>query len=339
MRIALDAMGTDDHPAPEIEAVAQALDTWHEPILLVGPKERLGALLAARGISKTHVEIVHAPTVLEMTDKPAEAARAKPDSSMAVGMRLLKEGRADALVTCGNTGGALATAIFGLGRIRGMKRPALAAVFPVRQGSAVVLDIGANTDCKAEYLVQFAIIGGVYAEKVLGRRSPTVGLLSNGEEAGKGNQLIKDSHALLEKSDLNYLGNIEPKEVYAGGVDVVISDGFVGNVFLKTSEAVAALLVELIGEEIRRQPLTSLGGILARPAFRRVRDILDPAEYGAGILLGVDGLVFIGHGRSQAKAVFHSIRVARQAVGSDLLAAMQAAIHGRLYSSKPKEAE
>ncbi|MFP3854206.1 MAG: phosphate acyltransferase PlsX [Anaerolineales bacterium] len=329
-RIALDAMGTDDHPEPEIQGLIQALESWPDPILLVGKDELLESRLAEAGISDDRVQVIHAPEVLEMTDKPADSARGKPKSSMAVAMELVKSGEADAFVTCGNTGGALANAIFRLGRIRGLKRPALTAAFPVRNGQALVLDIGANADCKPEFLLQFALMGSVYAEKVLGVGSPKVALLSNGEEAGKGNELIKESFPLLKDTSLNFIGNVEAKEAYAGKADVVVTDGFVGNVFLKTSEAVSALLIDLIREHIKASPITSLGGALARPAFRRVGNILDPEQYGAGVLLGVNGLVFIGHGRSGATGVYNAIRVARQAVETHLLDALSESIQHRL---------
>lgn len=330
LRIALDAMGTDTHPDPELAAAAQAYQTWGDPVLLVGPQALLTSRLSQVGMSPDQVVIVDAPEVLEMTDKPANSARGKPVSSMAVGLDLVKTGRADAFVTCGNTGGAMANALFRLGRIRGVKRPGLTGQFPVRTGHALLLDIGANTDCKPEYLAQFAILGSVYAETGLGVSSPRVALLSNGEEAGKGNQLVKDASHLLEHAGLNYIGNVEPKEFYRGEADVIVTDGFAGNIFLKTSEAVASFLVDLIREQITTSPVSSVGGLLARPAFRRVGAVLDPAKYGAAPLLGVDGLVFIGHGRSGSEAVFNGLRVARQAAESSLLERLRGAIHSRL---------
>lgn len=328
--IALDAMGSDEYPEPEIQGLKMALERWPEPVLLVGQADLLEGRLAEAGISDDLVRVVHAPEVLEMTDKPTEAARGEARNSMAVAMELVKSGEADAFVTCGNTGGALANAVFRLGRVRGVKRPGLSAAFPVTNGQALVLDIGANTDCRPEYLLQFALMGSVYVEKVLGVGSPRVALLSNGEEAGKGNELIKETFPLLQSSDLNFIGNVEAKEAYAGQADVIVADGFVGNVFLKTSEAVAAHLIGLIREQITAGTITSLGGLLARPAFRQVGKILDPEQYGAGVLLGVDGLVFIGHGRSGPTAVFNALRVARQAVESNLLAALADAIQQRL---------
>lgn len=332
MKIAVDAMGTDGHPAPELGAVAKAVETWPDPIVLTGPEDLLESRLAAAGIPDDRVQVVHAPAVLEMTDKPADAARGKPESSMAVGIDLIKRGEADAFVTCGNTGGVLANAILRLGRMQGVKRPGLTAAFPVEGGRALVLDIGANTDCRPSYLLQFAGLGSVYAEKVLGVGSPRVALLSNGEEPGKGNQLIKEVFPLLQQSDLNFVGNAEPKEVFGGAADVIVTDGFIGNIFLKSSEAVASFLIEMIRSEIRGSLRTSLGGLLARPAFSQVGDVMDPELYGAGTLLGVKGLVFIGHGRFGPEGVYNAIRVARQAAETELLVALRDTIQNRLRS-------
>jgi len=330
MRIVLDAMGSDTHPDPEVDAAAQAADLWGDPVLLVGPQEVLEARLRAVGVGPERVRVVHAPEVLEMTDKPADTARGKSRSSMAVGMELVKSGEADAFVTAGNTGGAMANALFRIGRVRGVKRPALAGVFPVRSGQAVLLDIGANADVRPEYLVQFAVFGSLYAEIVFGRPSPRVALLSNGEEAGKGNALVKEAFPLLQGAGLNFVGNIEPKEFYAGKADVAVTDGFTGNVLLKTSEAVASFLISLIREQIKSSPVSAVGGLLAKPAFKRVGALLDPAEYGAAPLLGIDGLVFVGHGRSDARALISAIRVARQAVSRGLLQALRREIQARL---------
>jgi glycerol-3-phosphate acyltransferase PlsX len=337
MRIVLDAMGSDTHPDPEVEAAIQASRKWADPILVVGPQPQLQPLFDAHGAGEPQIRLIHAPEVLEMTDKPADAARAKSKSSMAVGMQLLKNGEADAFVTAGNTGGALANALFQLGRIRGVKRPALAAIIPVRDGWAIVLDIGANADCKPIYLLQFAVLGSLYARIALGKESPRVGLMSNGEEAGKGNQLIKETFPLLSKSGTNFIGNVEPKEVYAGEADIVVTDGFTGNVFVKTSETVADFLTRIIRQQISSAPATALGGLLARPAFRRVGKLLDPSEYGAAPLLGIDGLVFVGHGRSDARALLSAIAMARQAVAQDLLGALRKAIAASPADLEPGE--
>ena len=337
MRIVLDAMGSDTHPKPEIKAAVEAARLWGDRILLSGPEHILLPELDEIGTTKDEVEVIHAPEVLEMTDKPAATARGKAMNSMAIGMELVKEGKADAFVTAGNTGGAMANALFRLGRIRGVKRPAVSPILPVLGGHAVILDVGANADCKPIFLLQFAIMGTIYAEKVLGKSSPRVGLLSNGEEPGKGNMLVKETFPLLETAGINFIGNVEPKEVYAGEADVVVTDGFSGNVFIKTSEAVARFMIDIIRDEIKASPISSVGGLLAKPAFRRVGLILDPSEYGAAPLLGVDGLVFIGHGRSDAKALVSAIRIARQAVSNRLLEATREAIQRRLANVSRKE--
>jgi glycerol-3-phosphate acyltransferase PlsX len=321
MRIVLDAMGSDDHPGPELAAAAEAHRLWGERLTLTGPAEVLRSQ-----IDPSLVEIVDAPEVLEMEDKPALAAKNKPNSSMAVGMRLLKHDGADAFVTMGNTGGAMATALFRLGRIRGVKRPALSPIFPVLNGSTVVLDIGANTDSRPEHLLQFGIMGSIYAEVFLERSNPRVALLSTGEEEGKGNMLVADADQLLRGSGLNYIGNVEPRELYAGEADVVVTEGFSGNIFLKTSEAVAAMLVEMIRAELKTSPVTAVGGYLAKPAFKRVGKLMDPSEYGAVPLLGLDGLVFVGHGRSNAHAVVNALRATRKAVSGGLLDAIREGI-------------
>jgi glycerol-3-phosphate acyltransferase PlsX len=322
-------MGSDAHPTPEVEAAAEAARLWDEPLLLSGPEAELRPRLDALGIDSARVQIFDAPELLSMTDHPAESARGKPRSSMAVGIDLVHRGQADAFVTAGNTGGAMATALFRLGRIRGVKRPALGGLFPVRTGRAVVLDIGANSECRPEYLVQFAVMGSVYAQMALGVERPRVGLLSNGEEAEKGNPLVKETFPLLQRSGLNFVGNVESKEVYAGQVDVVVTDGFTGNIFLKTSEAVARLLVDILKREIQAGPVTTLGGVLAMPALRRVRKLMDPAEVGAVPLLGIDGLVLVGHGRSDRRALVSALRGARQAVSSGLLSALRGAIQSQ----------
>jgi len=276
------------------------------------------------------IQIEHAPDVLEMADKVVDGTRKKPQNSMAVGLELVKVGRGQVFVTAGNTGGAMFNALKILGRIKGVSRPALTALFPVRTGRCVVLDIGANADCRPEFLVQFAIMGSLYAKKVLGKDNPRIGLLSNGEEAGKGNQLIKDAYPLLEKSGLNFIGNVEGKELFGGSADVVVTDGFTGNILLKSSEAVAKLLTDILKEKLMASPITALGALLAKPVFTHLKKMLDPAEIGAAPLLGIDGLVFVGHGRSDARAMTSAIIIAHQAVQADLLGALRQEIQDRL---------
>lgn len=333
IRIILDAMGSDSHPTPEIQAVIQASQLYQDDILLVGHEEQLRSKMKTLD-DHPHIRIIHAPEVLEMTDKPAENARRKAQNSMAVGMDLLKAGEGDAFITAGNTGGAMATALFHLGRIRGVKRPALTGLFPVRNGYCAVVDIGANAECKPEYLLQFALMASIYVQKVLGKQNPRVGLLSNGEEAGKGNALVKETYPLLAASGLNFIGNVEGKELFGGSADVVVTDGFTGNILLKSSEAVAKLLIDVMRVELTSSMRTKVGALLAKPAFQSIRRLMDPAEVGAAPLLGIDGLVFVGHGRSDASALVSAIRVARQAVESNLLQALKTTIQARLAQTK-----
>lgn len=329
MPIVLDAMGSDNYPAPEVEAAYQAADLLDTKILLVGQEERLIPLMAEHK-PDPRVVLIHAPEILEMGDKPARNARQKADNSMAVGMDLIKEGTADAFVTAGNTGGAMANGLFRLGRIPGVKRPALTTVLPTRQGFSIAVDIGANADCKPLFLLQFGIMGSIYAEKVLGIKNPRVGLLSNGEEEGKGNSLVKETFPLFKESSLNFIGNVEPKELFGGEVDVVVQDGFTGNVLIKTSEAVSKLLLDVMKEELMGSLRTKMGAGLAMPAFKNLRKLMDPRQIGAAPLLGIDGLVFVGHGRSDALALVNSIKRAKQAVDAGLLASLKEAIQSEL---------
>jgi glycerol-3-phosphate acyltransferase PlsX len=327
MRIVLDAMGTDDCPVPDVEGAVQAARDWGDEIILVGDRVRVQAELEKHDTAGLKLELVHASQAIEMTDKPVEAARAKTDSSMRVGMNLVRDGQADAFVSAGNTGGLLAVAtLHSVRRIRGVKRPAITTVFPMANGVVTFLDIGANADCRPEHLYQFAVMGSIYTERVRGIENPRVALLSNGEEPGKGSTLVKEAFELLQASDLNFIGNVEAKEFIAAGADVVVADGFTGNITLKTIEAVARMLNESIREELMSSPLTMLGGLLAKPAFRRVAKRIDPFDIGGAPLLGVNGIVIAAHGRSNGWAIRNAIRQARLAVEADLVGAMAAAI-------------
>jgi glycerol-3-phosphate acyltransferase PlsX len=331
MPIVLDAMGSDNYPIPEVSGALKAAELLDTKIFLVGQEERILPLLKDQP-ADPRVELIHAPEILEMGDKPARNARRKADNSMAIGMDLVKEGKAEAFVTAGNTGGAMANGLFRLGRIPGVKRPALTTILPTKNGHAVLVDIGANADCKPLFLLQFGIMGSIYAEKVLGIQSPRVALLSNGEEEGKGNELVKESFPLLKNSDLNFVGNAEPKELYGGDVDVVVSDGFTGNVFIKTSEAVSKLLLDVMKEELMSSFRTKIGAGLAMPAFKNLQKMLDPRQIGAAPLLGIDGLVFVGHGRSDDLAVVNSIKAAKQAIDVNLLSNLKEAIQDQIGS-------
>ena len=326
MTIVLDGMGSDNYPEPEVIAAVEAAKRFGDEIFLVGQKDKLAPLLEKHNPTNAPVTLIHAPDVFEMSDKISGSALRRSENSMGVGMDLLKNGEADAFVTAGNTGGAMAIGLARLGRIKGVKRPALCALFPVKGGYSVVTDIGANAICKPPFLVQFAVMGSIYAKTVLGVENPKVGLISNGEEAGKGNELVKDTYPLLEKSGLNFVGNIEGKELFGGEVDVAVTDGFTGNVMLKTSEAVAKLLTNQLRESLMASPVTKIGALLAKPAFSDLRKSLDPAEVGAVPLLGLDGLVFVGHGRSDHRAMLSAIIKARQAVEAGLLTSLRSAI-------------
>jgi len=334
-RIVVDAMGSDEFPVPDVQGAVMAAREYGVEIILVGDEARIRPALEAAQPGSLPIRIVHAPEMLTMNDKGEDLAfkarHKDAQNSMAVGLDLVKKGEADAFVTAGNTGAAMVTALFRLGRIRGVERPALAPVFPTATGSCVVLDIGANPDCEAVHLYQFGIMGSIYAEKVRGVKNPKVGLVSNGEEEGKGNHLVKEATPLFKASKLNYFGNVEGKEVIGGKVDVAVTDGFVGNVMLKTSEAVAKLIVDKIKSAIKNGgPLALLGGALVKPALNQIKKLLDPSEEGAAPLLGVNGLVFIGHGRSDAFAIKNAVRVAKNAVDAKVLDAMKSAIEESL---------
>ena len=332
MRIVLDAMGADDRPVPDVAGAVMAAREWRDEIILVGPEEVVKAELAKHDTTGLPITVVHAPQVIDMHEHTS-AVRRKKEASIRVGMRLVKNGPADAFVSAGNTAAVLASALFDLGRIRGIKRPALATIYPVSFNPLLLLDNGATADCKPEYLLQFARMGVAYVEKVWGISNPRVGLVSNGEEADKGNMLVRDTFALLTESELNFVGNVEPKEVTRGVADVAVVDGFTGNVMLKTTEAVASFLLRYLKQELTGGTLDKIGlllmvpGLLAMlpglalllPSLRKVARRLDYAEYGGALLMGVDGIVVVGHGRSNARAVKNAIRQARQAVEGGVL--------------------
>jgi phosphate acyltransferase len=336
MRIVLDAMGSDTCPNPEILAAVEAARRYQGVVFLVGPQEEIEAKLKGMHLPSSSLQIIHAPEVITMEDKglklALKAKRRNAQNSMAVGIDLVKNGEADAFVTAGNTGGALATAYYRLGMIKGVERPGLTGLFPVKGGYCVVLDIGANPECKPEHLVHFAIMGSLYAEIILGKNEPRVGLLSNGEEAGKGNQLIQDTFPLLETIGLNFIGNVEGKELFQGRADVVVTDGFTGNVLLKSTEAVAKLITDMLRQELMSSTRSKVGALLAKPAFEAIKKMIDPSEVGAAPLLGINGLVFIGHGRSDERALINAIRVTRQAITAGLLDALKSAIEERITS-------
>ncbi|MCG2769343.1 MAG: phosphate acyltransferase PlsX [Anaerolineae bacterium] len=338
MRIALDAMGGDHAPDVVVEGGIQAAREYGLEIVLVGKERVIKKELAKYDTSGLSLPVVPASEVLEMDEEPARAARAKKDSSMAVGLRMVKEGQAEAFASAGNSGGVLATALFTLGRLKGVKRPALSSIIPVKTGFSFILDLGGNTDCKPEWLLQFGIMGSIYAEIVLGIQNPRVAIISNGEEEGKGNQLVKETTPLLKGSHLNFVGNVEGKDIVTGKADVIVTDGFTGNVAVKTAEGVADMLFSLLKDAIEKRPLAILGACLAQGAFKEVKRRLDYSEYGGAPLLGVKGVVIVGHGRSNAKAIKNMVRTAAEAVRGDMLGAIQEAIESNLLLKGVKHA-
>jgi glycerol-3-phosphate acyltransferase PlsX len=311
--IALDAMGSDKSPRPEIEGALQAARHHGVHVLLVGPEGRLKAELSHYpGARRLPVEVVHASDVITMEDK-VEAIRAKRDSSIRVGLRLVREGRAAGFVTAGNTGAAMATAKMVLGALPGVDRPALAAAFPtVLNTAAVLLDVGANVDCEAANLEQFAVMGDIYCRAIFGMKRPRVGLLSIGEEEGKGNSLTREAFQLLKRLPINFIGNVEGRDLYNGDVDVIVADGFVGNVALKTSEGVARLVRTVLKETLRATITRQVGAYLSRDAFSDFKKRLDHTEYGGAPLLGVKGVCIVTHGSSNPNAIKNAVRVASE---------------------------
>src|SRR3989441_1064270 len=310
--IALDAMGSDRAPKPEVEGAIQAARHYGVSVLLVGREATIYAELARHpSAAELPIEIVHASEVITMNDKAARAVRSKRDSSLRVGLRLVRDGQAAGFVTAGNTGAAMATAKMVLGALPGVDRPALAAVFPtaLRTG-AMLLDVGANVDCKPHNLEQFAVMGEIYFRSMFGTKRPRVGLLSIGEEETKGNELTRDSFQLLKRLPLNFVGNVEGRDLYNGQVDVIVADGFVGNVALKISEGVANLVRTALKESLKATITRQVGALLSRSAFTDFKKRLDHTEYGGAPLLGVKGVCIITHGSSNANAMKNAVRVA-----------------------------
>jgi phosphate acyltransferase len=320
MNIALDVMGGDHGPSEIITGAVEAARAYNITISLVGKPEIVKSELAKHNTVGLKLPVVAATQVIEMDDKPANAVRAKPDSSMVVASKLVRSGEAQAFVTAGNTGGALAAGIFQVGRIPGILRPALISPFPTHRGFCVILDIGANADVRPEHLQQFAIMGSIYAKHVMGVNNPTVRILSNGEEEGKGNQTVIGAYNVLAATPgINFKGNVESKEIVEGGADVVVTDGFTGNIFIKTAEATAKLVQRVMVEELTAGPISSMGAFLAQAALRRVRTRMDDSQYGGAVLLGLNGIVVVAHGRSRSNAIRHAIRVAKQGIEQNLL--------------------
>lgn len=343
MKIVLDAMGGDHAPAVVIDGAVQAVKELGVEVILVGREDDITRELARHQAGQTQdirelgLSVVHASEVVEM-DEHVDAIKRKRDASIRVGMRLVHDGQADAFVSAGNSGAVMASAIFDLRRISGIKRPALAVVYPAAPTPALLIDNGANTDPTPQNLLQFAQMGAAYAERLLGIENPRVAIVSNGEEADKGNRLVRDTYPLLQDSGLNFVGNAEGKDVTRGIADVIVTDGFTGNVMIKLSEGLASFFARYLKRELTGGVLSKLGLILMipslilalpgvallLPALRRIAKRMDYAETGGAPLLGVDGVVIIAHGRSNAKAIKNAVRVARDLVKVGLVDVIRA---------------
>ncbi len=314
--VALDAMGGDNAPGEIVLGAVQAAREYGIGVYLVGREEAIQAELAKHDITGLDLPILHTDEVIEMDEHPANAVRRKKNASMTLALQLVRDGKAIGAVSAGNSGAMLAASLFTLKRIEGVERPALGGVLPTKSGACLVLDMGANTDCKPEYLQQFALMGSLYMERVFELKSPRVGLLANGEEESKGNQQVIETHSLLKKNSetlgINFIGNIEGRDIPADGADVVVCDGFVGNVVLKLSEGLAETMLGLIRTQMTSSLLNKLAAAVLQPGLRKTFRRLDYAEYGGVPLLGVNGAAIVSHGRSNAKAIKNALRVARQ---------------------------
>jgi len=311
LRIAVDAMGGDHAPSVVVDGAVAAARHLDAEVVLVGPSAEIERALEAHAEwSKLGIAIVDAPDVIGMSEAPAAALRRKPRASVRVAADLVASGHAAALVSVGHTGATVMAAHAAFGMINGVDRPALAATIPTRTRPAVLLDAGANVECRPQHLLQFGVMGSVVAHVAFGVERPSVGLLSIGEEATKGNELTREAHRLLKAAPINFIGNIEGREIYSGVADVVVCDGFTGNVVLKTSEGLVETVETLLGDELNGTFSSQVGYLLSRRAFRRFRRRLDYSEYGGAALIGVAGLTIIGHGRSSSKAVRNAIAMA-----------------------------
>lgn len=339
MRVVLDAMGGDNAPGEVVKGAVLAAREYGLEVVLVGREDTIKAELAKHDTSGLKLPIVNASQVIEMNEHPAQAVKSKPDSSIVVGLKMVTKGEADAFVSAGHSGATMAAATLGNpGRIKGIKRPALATVFPSAKGPVVVLDVGANTEVRPEYLVQFAQMGAIYSQKVFGKRNPTVALLSNGEEENKGTTLLQETHPLLKQTEgINFIGNAEGKDVVKGFADVVVTDGFTGNVFLKTAEGVASLILSILKEELTSNLFNKVLAAGLMPAFGKIRKRMDYEEYGGAPLLGVNGVVIITHGRIEAKGIKNAVRVARDAAQNGTVEAIKSLFPSKTVGSSNVE--
>jgi glycerol-3-phosphate acyltransferase PlsX len=324
IRVAVDAMGGDRGPEEIVAGAVDAASDTVQPVI-VGPP----------GLDTQGLELIEAADVIAMDEKPTEAVRAKPNSSLVVACRAVGERTADAVVSAGNTGAMLAACLLELRRIPGVRRPAIAVTIPARRGPSVLLDSGANADARPEDLVQFAHMGAVFAEEILGVANPEIRLLSIGEEPEKGSLLTVEAHRLLAATDLNFAGNTEGRDLLTGAADVVVTDGFTGNVALKVTEGTIQSLLEGLREEITATAVGKLGGLLIRPAARRLRKRLDPDTYGGAYLLGLRGLAVIAHGNSSKRAITNAVSLAARGVEKDVVGRLAQNLGESVLASRP----
>ncbi|MDP2929384.1 MAG: phosphate acyltransferase PlsX [Candidatus Omnitrophota bacterium] len=318
MKIVLDAMGGDNAPAVEVEGAIQAVEEYGHDLILVGDEARLRRELEKHNFSSDKIALKHASEVIEMHDPAAISVRRKRDSSIVVGLDLIKHDQADAFVSAGNTGAVVCAATLSLRLLPGIERPGIAIVIPTLKGTSLIIDVGANISTKPMHLLQYGIMADAYSRYILGKTNPTVGLLSVGEEESKGTEFIKEAHTLLSESKLNFAGNIEGRDVYAGKVDIILCDGFVGNVILKISESVADTIMQSLKQEIKANFIATIGAVLSSSAFNELKRKMDYSERGGALLLGVDGRCIICHGSSTPKAIKNAIRVAAEFVKQDV---------------------
>jgi glycerol-3-phosphate acyltransferase PlsX len=326
MRIAVDAMGGDHAPLVNVDGAIAAAQEFGIETLLVGKTAELERLLADAGYRGEKIEIVEAPEVVTMEEPATAALRKKRNSSIRVAAHCVRDGRAAGLVSAGHTGAAMVSAKMVIGTIEGVDRPALAAILPNLSGHCLLLDVGANPDARTPHFKEFAVMGSIYAQLVFGRKAPTIGLMSIGEEEGKGSATSKEAFKTLKETGLNFVGNVEGRDVFNGKVDVIVTDGFTGNVILKVSEALAEMVENMLREEIKKTLKASVGFLLSRSAFRSFKSRIDYSEYGGAPLLGVRGCVIICHGRSSAKAVKNAIRLAAEFSRQGLAEKIQSSI-------------
>ncbi len=324
--IAVDAMGSDNSPQSEVEGAIHAARAYDVHVLLVGRENLLSSLLREKDGGGLRIEVRNATQVVEMDELPSSALRKKRDSSIRIAAQLVRDGIASGLVSAGNTGAVMAISKMVIGAVKGVDRPALAAVVPTLGGHAVLLDVGANVACKPHHLVQFAIMGDLFCKKIVGIPSPRVGLMSVGEEESKGNELTKEVHKMLKQTSLNFIGNVEGRDIYNGRADVIVCDGFTGNVALKTSEGLIEAVLKLLRDELSSNLQAKVGALLSQQSFKRLKKRLDYAEYGGAPLIGLRGVTIICHGRSSSNAIKNAIRVAKEFAENQVNAKLEAAL-------------